>query len=149
MINVQPAKKGWRIRHLKPKFEAYTNNAQRVHEILDELVATPLINTSFGSFPLPEQIKGKMYCKFHNVWTHNTASCLKLKDQIQEWIDQGRIQFEIATNATIVVIEFSREKKNKRKHILELLTSSHEEEEEPVQKKAKPIPEATSVVYLI
>lgn len=112
---------------MKSKFEVYSFNATKAHEILDELYATGLIKVSLDSFPTSEQTRGRTYYKFHNAWTHNIASCVKLKDQIQEWINEGRIQFKAAANINVAMIDFSQEKKNIRRPTLELLTSKAKE----------------------
>ncbi|KAK9951609.1 hypothetical protein M0R45_007047 [Rubus argutus] len=60
----------------KPEFETYTYNASKAGEILDELISQNLIKTDFGPYPKAEQLKGKKYCKFHNMWNHNTSDCI-------------------------------------------------------------------------
>lgn len=86
---------------MRSKFEAYSFNALMAHEILEELISAGLIRVSFGAFPRSEQLRGRKYCKFHNTWTHSTVSCVKLKDQIQDWINEGKIQFEPAANVEV------------------------------------------------
>lgn len=145
MTDVILGKSGRRVRRVKSKFEVYTYNAQRAHEILDDLIGVDLIKASYRSFSYVEQMWGKAYCKFHNVSTHITASCIKLKDHIQELVNEGRIQFEATTNATIAVIKFSSEQKHRRKPTLELLTL-RPKEEEPIPNKAKPTLKASAAV---
>ncbi|XP_062006010.1 uncharacterized protein LOC133723211 [Rosa rugosa] len=67
----------------KPEFTTYTYDANKVHEILDEMTAAKMVKIDFGLYPKADQLKGKKYCKFHNFWNHNTAECVNLKDQIQ------------------------------------------------------------------
>lgn len=55
----------------KPKFETYIYNVNNAHEILEELISHNLIKNDFGPYPKPEQLKGKKYCNFHNIWNHN------------------------------------------------------------------------------
>lgn len=86
----------------KPEFETYTYNANKAGEILDELINQNLIKTDCGPYPKVEQLKGKKYCKFHNMWNHNTSNCIKLKDQIQVWLNSGRIQVEGEKTAALV-----------------------------------------------
>lgn len=69
-----------------------------------------------------------------------------MKEQIQGWINEGIIQFEVAANTTVVMVEVSHNKKNRRKPTLELLTSRPEEKDEPTPKKAKPSLEASTMV---
>lgn len=51
----------------KPELKTYTYNANKASEILDELVNQNLMKTDFGPYPKSEQMKGKKYCKFHNI----------------------------------------------------------------------------------
>ncbi|KAL6192123.1 hypothetical protein ACLB2K_038510 [Fragaria x ananassa] len=53
-----------------------------------------LIKHDFGQLLTPEQLKGKKYYKYHNMWNHNTADCVKLKDQIQVWINEGVVTLD-------------------------------------------------------
>lgn len=46
----------------------------------------------------------------------------------------------------MAMVEFSQERKNKRRPTLELATTKTGEDEEPVPKKAKPTPEGSTVV---
>ncbi|KAL6210237.1 hypothetical protein ACLB2K_015470 [Fragaria x ananassa] len=59
------------------------------HDVLDDFFRQKLIKHDFGQLLTPEQLKGKTYCKFHNMWNHNTVDYVKLKDQIQVWINEG------------------------------------------------------------
>ncbi|XP_024171662.1 uncharacterized protein LOC112177612 [Rosa chinensis] len=87
----------------KPEFATYTYDANKAHEILDEMIAAKMVKTDFGPFPQPDQLKGKKYCKFHNLWNHNTADCVKLKDQIQVWLNNGSLQVEAPVTAAALV----------------------------------------------
>ncbi|KAL2532097.1 putative retroelement [Abeliophyllum distichum] len=44
--------------------------------------------------PISEQIKGKIYCKWHNTWSHTTNSCLVFRHVLQDAIESGKITFE-------------------------------------------------------
>ncbi|XP_024171672.1 uncharacterized protein LOC112177628 [Rosa chinensis] len=66
----------------KPEYATYTYDVNKAHDILDEMIAAKMVKTDFRPFPIPEELKGKKYCKFHNLWNHNTVECVKLKDQI-------------------------------------------------------------------
>ncbi|XP_061998980.1 uncharacterized protein LOC133716291 [Rosa rugosa] len=57
----------------KPEFASYTYDVNKAHEILDEMIAAKMVKTDFGPFPKPDQLRGKKYCKLHNLWNHNTA----------------------------------------------------------------------------
>lgn len=44
--------------------------------------------------PSPEQMKGKKYCKYHNVFGHTTNTCMCFGDATQKAIEEGRLIFE-------------------------------------------------------
>lgn len=91
-------------------------------------------------------MRGKKYNKFHNVLTHSTVNCIKLKDQIQDSINEGKIQFETATSVNVAMVDFSPEKRNRRRPTLGLLLTKAGEEEELTLKKAKSTPKASAIV---
>ncbi|XP_024178376.1 uncharacterized protein LOC112184350 [Rosa chinensis] len=62
-----------------------------------------MVKTDFGPFPKPEQLREKKYYKLHNMWNHNTADCVKLKDQIQIWLNNGSLQVEAPKIAAALV----------------------------------------------
>ncbi|XP_024200455.1 uncharacterized protein LOC112203765 [Rosa chinensis] len=121
-----------------------------------------MVKTDFGPFPRSDQLKGNKYCKFHNLWNHNTADCVKLKDQIQVWLNNGSLQVEASAAAATLVdlnpfpdtgvgmVNVNWPKKNQRKPTLDLTTKGKEEkdegEETPIKKKVKPITEASPVL---
>ena len=58
-----------------------------------------LLKEKFITFPqdhqLPnkEELKGKVYCKYHNSWNHGTNSCWSFRSIIQDWINKGILKF--------------------------------------------------------
>ena len=46
--------------------------------------------------PSAEELKGKKYCKFHNITNHSTNECRIFRFHIQKAIEQGKIKFEPA-----------------------------------------------------
>ena len=51
--------------------------------------------------PLARELKGKRYCKFHNVTSHNTNECRVFRQHIQRAIKQGKIKFESTKKPTM------------------------------------------------
>ncbi|XP_062026471.1 uncharacterized protein LOC133742807 [Rosa rugosa] len=121
-----------------------------------------MVKTNFGPFPRPDQLKGKKYCKFHNLWNHNTVDCVKLKDQIQVWLNNGSLQVEAPTTAAALVdlnpfpdtginmVDVNWTRQSRRKPTLDLNTKGgeekYDEDETPAKTKAKPVGQASSVV---
>ena len=61
----------------------YSFNVTMTHKIFDVLLKDKQIVLSDDhKIPSFEQIKGKRYCKFHNVFGHWTNSCLHLRDMV-------------------------------------------------------------------
>ncbi|KAL6175169.1 hypothetical protein ACLB2K_051812 [Fragaria x ananassa] len=86
----------------KPQFSSYTYDANKAHDVLDDFFRQKLIKHDFGQLPTPEQLKGKKYCKYHNMWNHNFADCVKLKDQIQVWINEGVVTLDEEKTVSLV-----------------------------------------------
>jgi hypothetical protein len=42
-------------------------------------------------FPTAQELQGRLYCKWHHLFTHNTNDCKELRWQIQSAIEQGRL----------------------------------------------------------
>ncbi|CAL9019055.1 unnamed protein product [Prunus brigantina] len=74
--------------------KAYTFDLTRAEAIFDLLLTEKKVKLSFGhKIPKPEELKGKTFCKYHSSWSHNTNSCVVLRDVIQKLIDENKIQF--------------------------------------------------------
>jgi len=39
--------------------------------------------------PTPQELQGRLYCKWHYSFTHSTSECKELRRQIQSAIEQG------------------------------------------------------------
>ena len=78
----------------KPAFTEYTYNAHKAPEILQELFDRGRLKHDNGLVPKAGHMAGKTYCAFHNMNNHNTKDCVKLKDQLQEWINDGTLAVE-------------------------------------------------------
>jgi hypothetical protein len=44
--------------------------------------------------PPVEQLKGRVYCKWHGSFLHNTNDCVVFRRQIQSAINEGRLKFQ-------------------------------------------------------
>jgi hypothetical protein len=44
--------------------------------------------------PLVEELKGRIYCKWHGSFLHNTNDCVVFRQQIQSAINEGRLRFQ-------------------------------------------------------
>jgi hypothetical protein len=51
--------------------------------------------------PSAKELKGKKYCKFHNVTNQSTNECRIFHFHIQKAIEQGKIRFEPAKKPTM------------------------------------------------
>ena len=72
----------------KSTFDAYTYNAHKALEILQEMFDQGRLRHDNGLVPKAGYMAGKTYCSFHNINNHNTKDCVKLKDQLQTWINE-------------------------------------------------------------
>ena len=69
----------------------YTSDMAKIEEFL--------VNEKFITFPqdhqLPskEELRGKVYCKYHNFWNHSTKSCWGFKNVIQGKVNKGILKF--------------------------------------------------------
>lgn len=48
--------------------------------------------------PPAEELKNWKSCKYHNMWNHTTADCVKLRDLLQEYIGRGLLLMGDRTN---------------------------------------------------
>ena len=64
-----------------------TFDLTKADDIFDHLFAANFLKLPKGvKTPSPEELKGKMYCKWHNSWSHSTKNCIVFQDRIQEQI---------------------------------------------------------------
>ena len=43
--------------------------------------------------PSKDKLKGKDYCKYHNLWNHTTNACWGFRNVIQNMINKGILKF--------------------------------------------------------
>ena len=73
--------------------EAYLFNISKVGQIFDCLVKDKQIKLLKGhKTPLLEELKGKMYCKWHHSWTHTTNNCTVFMNSIQKALKEERLK---------------------------------------------------------
>ncbi|KAM1986984.1 hypothetical protein ACFX15_034306 [Malus domestica] len=74
--------------------KVYTFDITKADVILDQLLLAKIIKLRLGhNIPKAEELKGKTYCKYHNSTKHTTNNCTVFRDDIQSWIDKGKLKF--------------------------------------------------------
>jgi hypothetical protein len=68
-------------------------NVAKCDKIFDELFKHGNINLSH-IIPPVEELKGRVYCKMHGSFLHNTNNCVVFCRQIQSAINKGRLRFQ-------------------------------------------------------
>jgi hypothetical protein len=64
----------------------------KVEQIFDLLLREKQLKLPEGhKFPTTQELQGRPYCKWHNLFTHTTNDCKELRRQIQSAIEQGRL----------------------------------------------------------
>jgi hypothetical protein len=71
----------------------FTFNITKCDKIFDELLKHGNIKLSHVIPPV-EQLKGRVYCKWHGSFLHNTNDCAVFRRQIQSTINKGRVRFQ-------------------------------------------------------
>ncbi|KAM2227910.1 hypothetical protein ACFXTI_014670 [Malus domestica] len=71
-----------------------TFDITKANAIFDQLLSAKIIKLRFGhTIPKADELKGKIYCKYHNSNKHTTNNCVVFRDNIQSWIDNGKLRF--------------------------------------------------------
>ena len=82
------------VRAVQPP-QKFLNFNQPISKVLDRLIQKdflrPLTNSKPPNSNLPS-FDPNSYCKFHQVAGHSTDSCMRLKHEIQNLIDSGKIK---------------------------------------------------------
>ncbi|KAM2998354.1 hypothetical protein FF2_040018 [Malus domestica] len=74
--------------------KVYTFDITKAEVICDQLLSAKIIKLRPGhNIPKVEELKGKTYCKYHNSTKHATNNCVIFHDDIQSWIDKGKLKF--------------------------------------------------------
>ncbi|KAM2537585.1 hypothetical protein TB2_023119 [Malus domestica] len=74
--------------------KVYTFDITKADAIFDQLLSARIIKLRPGhNIPKAEELKGKVYCKYHNSSKHTTNNCVVFRDNVQSWIDNGKLKF--------------------------------------------------------
>ncbi|KAM1944154.1 hypothetical protein ACFX15_012400 [Malus domestica] len=74
--------------------KVYTFDITKAEAIFDQLLSAKIIKLRPGhNIPKVEELKGRTYCKYHNSTKHATNNCVIFRDDIQRWIDKGKLKF--------------------------------------------------------
>ncbi|KAM0989629.1 hypothetical protein ACFX2A_013679 [Malus domestica] len=74
--------------------KVYTFDITKVDAIFDQLLSAKIIKLRPGhNIPKAEELKGKIYCKYHNSSKHTTNNCVMFRDNVQSSIDNGKLRF--------------------------------------------------------
>ncbi|CAL2227581.1 unnamed protein product [Prunus armeniaca] len=74
----------------KQKHKLYSFDLSKAENIFDELLRGKAIKLDDKHiFPKPEELKNKMFCKWHNSFSHAINNCVQFKDVIQDLIVEG------------------------------------------------------------
>ncbi|KAM1755471.1 hypothetical protein ACFX12_007798 [Malus domestica] len=74
--------------------KVYTFDITKADAIFDQLLSAMIIKLRPGhNIPKAEELKGKIYCKYHNSSKHTTNSYVVFRDNVQSWIDNGKLRF--------------------------------------------------------
>jgi len=68
----------------------FTFDVSKCERIFDELAKIGK-NKFSHTIPSVEELKRRVYCKFHNTFPHATNDCNVLRRKIQSVIDEGRL----------------------------------------------------------
>ncbi|KAM1743311.1 hypothetical protein ACFX12_013212 [Malus domestica] len=74
--------------------KVYTFDITKADAIFDQLLSAKIIKLRpRHNIPKAEELKGKIYCKYHNSSKHTTNNCVVFRDNVQSWIDNGKLRF--------------------------------------------------------
>ena len=72
----------------------YTFEVAKIEEIFDFLVKENFISfPKDHRIPSKDELREKVYCKYHNSWNHTTNACWGFKNVIQDKINKGTLKF--------------------------------------------------------
>ncbi|KAM2527303.1 hypothetical protein TB1_024575 [Malus domestica] len=72
----------------------YTFDITKADAIFDQLLLAKIVKLRPGhNIPKAKDLKGNMYCKYHNLNKHTKNNCVIFCDAIQSWIDNGKLKF--------------------------------------------------------
>ncbi|KAM1990193.1 hypothetical protein ACFX15_031475 [Malus domestica] len=120
------------IEEITKTSKVYTFDITKADAIFDQLLSSRIIKLRPGhNIPKVEELKGKIYCKYHNSSKHTTNNCVVFRDNVQSRIDNGKLRFlekkmSVDTDpfptATVNMVD-ARLPKDKRKEKAEVVTT--------------------------
>ncbi|BFG25204.1 hypothetical protein CerSpe_114780 [Prunus speciosa] len=76
----------------KQKHKSYSFDLSKAENIFDEPLRGKVIRLDEKHiFPKQEEVKGKLFCKWHNSFSHAINNCVQFRDAIQDLINEGKI----------------------------------------------------------
>ncbi|KAM1588619.1 hypothetical protein ACFX10_027610 [Malus domestica] len=74
--------------------KVYTFDITKADAIFDQLLSAKIIKLRpKNNIPKAIELKGKIYCKYHNSSKHTTNNYVVFRDNVQSWIDNGKLRF--------------------------------------------------------
>ncbi|CAL8116151.1 unnamed protein product [Prunus armeniaca] len=113
----------------KQKRKSYSFDLSKAENIFDELLRGEAIKLDEKHiFPKPEELKNKMFCKWHNSFSHAINNCVHFRDVIQDLIVEGKILVDKPTTMRVDNEPFPAhmigvnwpERRNKRKIVVDV-----------------------------
>ncbi|KAM1867170.1 hypothetical protein ACFX13_009929 [Malus domestica] len=93
-INSKDAKTRSATEETTKTSKVYTFDITKAGANFDQLLLAKIIKLRPGhNIPKAEELKGKTYCKYHNSTKHTTNNYVVFRDDIQSWIDKGKLKF--------------------------------------------------------
>ncbi|KAL6141560.1 hypothetical protein ACLB2K_059848 [Fragaria x ananassa] len=86
----------------KPEYESYTYDAKNANLVFNDLIEVKYVRLDH-KIPSKEELKDKKYCTFHNVYNHDTKDCVKLRDQLQTWLNSSALKLKTPGSTTSLV----------------------------------------------
>jgi hypothetical protein len=72
--------------------KGFNFDKSKVEQIFDLLLREKQLKLHEDhKFPTTQELQGRLYCKWHHLFTHTTNDCKELHRQIQSAIEQGRL----------------------------------------------------------
>ena len=114
--------------------KVYTFDITKADAIFDQLLLAKIIRLRPGhNIPKVEELKGRIYCKYHDSSKHTTNNCVVFRDTIQRWIDDGKLKFpekrmgvdtDPFPTTTVGMVE-AHLPRNKEKEKIEFVSARH------------------------
>ncbi|BFG35131.1 hypothetical protein CerSpe_214060 [Prunus speciosa] len=85
----------------KQKHKSYSFDLSKAENIFDELLRGKVIKLDEKHvFPKQEEVKGKLFCKWHNSFSHAINNCVQFS-AIQDLINEGKILLDKPTSVRV------------------------------------------------